>query len=254
MSAAVQENQLWPQRAAALYGRPGTSRLVLVCEHASAFIPPALDGLGLSDAARTSHIAWDIGALDVARRLSARLDAPLVAGTISRLVYDCNRPLEAPGSIPLRSEVHEVPGNAELSEAERRTRHAHVHAPFHETVSWVLDAAGPEAALVTVHSFTAVYHGARRALELGLLFDRDPRLARRLCGEAQEAGFRAELNAPYGPQDGVMHTLNLHGAARGIPHVMIEVRNDLIDTAASAEAMADRLAPMIGAVCHEVAA
>lgn len=150
--------------------------------------------------------------------------------------------------------MHDIPGNAGLSETERRARHAHVHTPFHEMVSWVLDAAGPNAVLMTMHSFTPVYHGKTREVELGLLFDHDPSLALGLRDEALDAGVRAELNAPYGPQDGVMHTLNLHGAARGIPHVMIEIRNDLIHTCARAEEMADRLAPMISAVCREVAA
>ncbi|WGW04728.1 N-formylglutamate amidohydrolase [Tropicibacter oceani] len=235
----------WP--AVAVFGDNGDGAVVLVCEHASAFIPPALDGLGIGDSARLSHVAWDIGALDMARRLCARMRAPLVAGQVSRLVYDCNRPLEAPDCIPAKSEVHDVPGNRGLSDAARRARFDHIHTPFHDTVAQVLDRQiarvdGP-VTLITLHSFTPVYFGQRRDLELGFLFHSRGDVAEAAVQiETRKGVMKAAVNAPYSATDGVTYSLQKHGDARGLPSVMVEVRNDLIDTEAKAQAVADHLA------------
>ncbi|WP_136440140.1 N-formylglutamate amidohydrolase [Pacificoceanicola onchidii] len=245
----------WP--SVAVMGKIGATPLALVCEHASAFIPPALAGLGLSEEAKTSHAAWDIGALDLAKRLSVRLSAPLVAGQISRLVYDCNRPLEAPGSIPNVSEVHAVPGNQALTAADRQARFDAVHEPFHAAVADVLDrqlAAFPGAvALITVHTFTPVFHGQRREVEIGFLHHADARLAKAaVAHEAQEGQMKAALNAPYSASDGVTYTLQKHADSRGLRSVMIEVRNDLVDTPAKAETVADHLAQTLMAALSDV--
>ncbi|MFW2543107.1 N-formylglutamate amidohydrolase [Primorskyibacter sp. 2E107] len=235
----------WP--SAAIMGEFGAAPVVLVCEHASAFIPPALNDLGLSDEGKRSHAAWDIGALDVAKRLSARMRAPLVAGQISRLVYDCNRPLEAKDSIPALSEVFVVPGNDAISEEERTARYDAVHQPFHAAVSEVMDrqiaACAEPVTLITIHTFTPVYHGKPRAVELGFLFHADGRMAEAAVAyEAARGGLKAAVNAPYSASDGVTYTLQKHGDARGLRSVMIEVRNDLVDTEAKAEVIADHLA------------
>lgn len=245
----------WP--SVAIMGRIGAAPLVLVCEHASAFIPPALRGLGLSDAAKASHAAFDIGALDLAKCLSVRLSAPLVAGQISRLVYDCNRPLSAAGSIPEVSEIYDVPGNQALSEAQRKARFDAVHEPFHDAVTEVLDrqeAAGTgPVALVTVHTFTPVYHGQRREVEIGFLHHTNSEIAQAaVAHEARTGKMKAELNAPYSASDGVTYTLQKHGDARGLRSVMIEVRNDLVDTPAKAEAVAEHLAQTLTAVLPEM--
>ncbi|WP_425100723.1 N-formylglutamate amidohydrolase [Tropicibacter sp. S64] len=245
----------WP--AVAVMGKIGAAPLVLVCEHASAFIPPALQGLGVSDAARTSHVAWDIGALDVAKRLSARLQAPLVAAQLSRLVYDCNRPLDSEGSIPAVSEIHEIPGNTNLTSADRQARYEAVHEPFHAAVTDVLDrqqaaCSGP-VTLITVHTFTPVYFGKPRAVELGYLFHSDAALAQAAVQiESREGALKAEVNAPYSAMDGVTYTLAKHAEARGLRSVMIEVRNDLVDTEAKAEVMADHLAQTLTAALARV--
>ncbi|MHA6345407.1 N-formylglutamate amidohydrolase [Roseivivax sp. CAU 1761] len=230
----------------------GRAPLVLVCEHAAAHIPPDLDDLGLDAAARYSHAAWDIGARDVAVALAKRLDAPLLAGTISRLVYDLNRPADAPDAIPAYSEIHAVPGNRDLSAEARAERHARIHTPFHATLAELLDrqtARAGSVALITVHSFTPVYRGARRAVDLGFLHDADPGLAEAaLAAETARGLWRAALNEPYSAADGVTHTLELHGTARNRPALMIEIRNDLIDTPDSAAAMAEHLAGTLRAV------
>lgn len=225
----------------------GRGSFVLLCEHAGLTIPEDLAELGLEEPARSSHAAWDIGARDLAEGMAKDLDAPLIAGRLSRLVYDLNRPLEAPDCIPAQSERFAVPGNAGLSDSEKRARFEAVHEPFHAAVSAVLDAR-ETAALVTVHSFTPVYMGVPREVELGFLHHADSRLAEaalrveRTCGS-----YRAAINEPYDASDGVTYSLRKHGEARGLPSVMIEVRNDLVDTPAKAQAMAVHLSATLKA-------
>lgn len=225
----------------------GPAPVVLVCEHASNAIPPELDGLGLDRDARASHAAWDIGALALARCLSERLGAPLVAGGLSRLVYDCNRPLSASDCIAARSEVFDVPGNRDLDDAARRARFDRVHVPFHaalaETCAAQTNGCGAPITLVTIHSFTPVYLGQRREVDIGFLHAADSAPAKAaLAVEQSRNRWRAALNEPYAASDGVTHTLVLHGETDGRRALMIEVRNDLIAGAADAAAMADRLA------------
>lgn len=220
--------------AARVYNAGGSAPIVFVCDHASRFIPSALDGLGLSPEVARSHVAWDIGAFDLAIELSAAFDAPLVASRISRLIYDCNRPPDAPDAMPTRSEVFEIPGNQELSEAVRAARIVAVYERFRDCLSDALDAqsaklSGAPVALVTVHSFTPVYHGQPRTVELGLLHDADPALAQAMMAEAAgTVSLNTQLNAPYDASDGVTHTLRSHAIPRGLPNVMLELRNDLI--------------------------
>ena len=210
----------------------------LVCEHASRQIPTDLYGLGLSEAARLSHAAWDIGALDVAQAMSKILDAPLVAGGISRLVYDCNRPLTAADSIPVRSEVYDIPGNAGLTDTQKSERYDLVHTPFHDAIEQVLDGQNSPV-LVTIHSFTPIYNGVKRDVELGFLYHRNPVAAQRVLEVEQAKGrFRVALNEPYAASDGVTYTLAKHGEARGLHAIMLEIRNDLIDTPVKAQEMA----------------
>ncbi|QFT57661.1 N-formylglutamate amidohydrolase [Sulfitobacter sp. THAF37] len=232
----------------------GTSSVVLVCEHASHVIPDVFAGLGLAPDAVQSHAAWDPGALAVAERLSARLDAVLVAGTVSRLVYDLNRPPEARGAMPDQSEVFAVPGNRGLSQADRADRTGRYYAPFHDRIEKVMQGIAAPI-LVTVHSFTPVYHGQRRTVEIGVLHDADSRLADALL-DCAAAHTQADVqrNAPYGPQDEVTHTLQLHGLAQGRLNVMLEIRNDLIATAADQARMGDMIAGWLAEACARLGA
>lgn len=232
----------------------GASSIVVVCEHASHAIPGEFGGLGLAPAALTSHAAWDPGALAVAEHLSARLDAVLIAGTVSRLVYDLNRPPEAPGAMPAQSEVVVVPGNRNLTDADRADRVSRYYRPFHDRISQVLDRIeGP--ILITVHSFTPVYHGQRRTVEIGVLHDGDRRLADALLGCAgAHTQASVQRNAPYGPQDGVLHTLHLHALQQDRLNVMLEIRNDLIATPLAEAQMADMIAGWIADACARLGA
>jgi predicted N-formylglutamate amidohydrolase len=214
---------------ALLINENGTSPLVLLCEHASNRLPKSLGTLGLADEDLARHIAWDIGAEATARTLAKLLNAPLVLQRYSRLVYDCNRPPESEGAMPTVSEVYAIPGNQNLLPAAKMARIESIYRPFHHAVEALLDQRASEARqtiVISVHSFTPVYKGKARDFDVGFLFDRDDWLANFLIRVFPKD--RARLNEPYGPKDGVMHTLNLHAAARGLKHVMIEIRNDLI--------------------------
>ncbi|MDE0588518.1 N-formylglutamate amidohydrolase [Halocynthiibacter sp. C4] len=221
----------------------GTSPALIVCEHASCFIPGEFDGLGLAKAARESHAAWDPGALNVASRMAERLNARLVASGISRLVYDCNRPPEAPSAMPAKSELIEVPGNVGLSQADRAKRTDAFYEPFRKTLAD--EVRKGTKAIITIHSFTPVYHGALREVELGILHDVDTRIADAMLAHAPDhTTLNTQRNAPYGPDDGVTHTLKLHGVENGIANVMIEIRNDLLKTEADQMKIADSLAEL----------
>ena len=246
MGALLQDDEESPFIAV---NEEGRSPYVLICEHASRLIPAKLGTLGLSEQELHSHIAWDIGAEKVARLLSRLIDAPLLLQRYSRLAYDCNRPPEAPAAIPELSELTAIPGNRKLSAADKLARAREIYRPFHDGVSLALDrraAAGLRSLLVSIHSFTPVYKGKSRSVELGILHDRDTTLSSRLIKSFPNVDAR--LNEPYGPKDGVLHTLNMHGFARGLQHAMIEIRNDLVSAERGQDEWAQRLSvPLIQA-------
>lgn len=216
----------------AVANRHGRGKVLLICEHASRFIPDAFGGLGLEDRDQGRHIAWDLGALALARELSAMLDAPLVHATYSRLLLDLNRPTDAIDSIVLESEGTPVPGNAGLDAAQREHRRLRIYEPFHAELDALVDqriAQGLATVVVSIHSFTPRYHGVERPWHVGVISRHD-----RLLADALLATLRADAalcvgdNLPYGPHDGVFHSLERHGEARGLHGAMIEVRNDLL--------------------------
>lgn len=211
----------------------GRSPVVLVCDHASNHLPERFGSLGLAAADLVAHIAWDPGALGVSRTMSRLLDAPLVESCVSRLVIDCNRPLDAPDLIPQTSELTAIPGNAGLNEAARRERIALSHDPYHRAIEALVAeraATGlPEPMFVAVHSFTPVYRGKARPWHIGIIHDEDERLsAPIIAGLQAEKGLCVGVNEPYSPVDRVYYTLERHARARNAPCVMIEIRNDEI--------------------------
>lgn len=249
MNKDTKERSATPQGGAVAHviNPSGKGAFVLACEHASNYIPPEYDNLGLSADLQDSHIAWDPGAVEVAREMSALLDSPLVLQGVSRLVIDCNRSPMSDAATPAQSEIHPVPGNVGLSEDERRRRVRRYYEPFRELLSALLKehaARGRLCALLTVHSFSPVYHGVRRDTGIGLIDHGDPRFAdavfARLDGAAE--GVAVRRNVPYSDSDGVTHTLSLHAKSHGLLHVMLEVRNDLITAAADQTRMARVLA------------
>ncbi len=211
--------------------RHGRSGIVLICEHASHFIPPAYAGLGLSPADQLRHISWDIGALGLAKELAALLDAPLVHATYSRLMLDVNRSTDTSDSIIAHSEDTHIPGNAQLSTAERKQRKQRIYDPFHSELDALIDQRmGLVAGVVSIHSFSPRYLGVDRPWHIGVISQRDRLLADRLLQSlTADPGLCVGDNLPYGPLDGVYHSLTRHGEARGLHNVMIEVRNDQLD-------------------------
>jgi predicted N-formylglutamate amidohydrolase len=227
---------------AEFFNSDGTSPYVLICEHASNRLPRSLGNLGLSAEDMNRHIAWDIGAAGTARILAKLLNAPLILQRYSRLAYDCNRPPEAESAMPELSEVYAIPGNKKLGPTQKLARINGLYRPFMDAIAAFLDeraARGQHTILVSVHSFTPVYKGKPRSLDLGLLFHQDAWLANFMLKAFP--GEKARLNEPYGPKDGVMHLMDFHAAPRGLKHVMIEIRNDLIAQHAGQNAWANHL-------------
>ncbi len=227
----------------------GEGQFVLVCEHASNYIPPEYKKLGVTAKVSKSHVAWDPGAIEIAKALSEALDAPLVASNISRLVYDCNRPPMVKSSVPERSEMYDIKGNINLSKEDLEERAQKYYFPFRNSLSECLGSHSRRVAntiLVTIHTFTPVYHGRSRSLKLGVLHDSDGRMADGILASLNElTPMKIARNQPYGPRDGVTHTLKEHGTKRGIANVMLEIRNDLVETAAQRKEIAELLAKAI---------
>ena len=197
-------------------------------------MPPEFGGLGLEAADLLRHIAWDPGALGVASRMSEQLDAPLVRSLASRLLIDCNRPLDAPDLIAPVSETTVIPGNQNLTPGERLARINRFYDPFHDLIEDVLRPRlfrGLRPGLIAVHSFNPVYRGIDRPWEVGIIHDDDSAWALGMVEHIRSAtGLTVGVNEPYAPKDRVYFTLECHARSRSLPAVMIEVRNNEIAT------------------------
>jgi predicted N-formylglutamate amidohydrolase len=219
--------------------------ILLVCDHASRAVPRALGSLGLDDDALNRHIAWDIGAAELTRRLADRLGAPAVLAEYSRLVIDLNRQPGDPESIVTASDGIRIPGNVGLSTAEQEARAETFHWPYHHAVDRAfarLRRAGPEPLFFSVHTFTPSLRGEDRQWDLGVLWSRDPRIAVPLIEILRETeGLHVGDNEPYSGKD-IAYTLNLHAGAAGLAHCAIEVRQDHCERDAGIDRFADLLA------------
>ena len=235
----------------------GRGPIVLICEHASRYIPNPFGALGLSPEDQLRHIAWDIGAQGLASELSAMLDAPLVHATYSRLLLDLNRPIDASDSIVETSEGTVIPGNVGIDPPHRELRQQRIYAPFHAELDALVDrriASGLPTCVVSIHSFTPRYHGIDRPWHVGVISRNDRSLADALLTALRaEPGLCVGDNLPYGPQDGVYHSLERHGEARGLRGAMIEVRNDLLDDADSRKRWAQTLRRTLESALREIA-
>jgi predicted N-formylglutamate amidohydrolase len=233
----------------------GGSVFFLTCDHAGRAFPRRLGGLGLPEHETRRHIAWDIGIGGVSRELSRLLDAAVILQTYSRLVIDCNRDPKVPSSIPEISETTEIPGNLGLKEAQRAARADAIFHPYHSAISAGLDrraTAGRASALVALHSFTPVFKGVGRPWHVAVLFNRDPRLAHALAELLRAEGdLVVGENEPYRVTDLTDYTVPVHGERRGLPHVEIEIRQDLITEPAGQKEWAGRLARLLPAAYAE---
>ena len=224
----------------------GASDFLLTGDHAGRCIPRSLGTLGLDGEERGRHIAWDIGIAAVTEALSDSLDATAVLQRYSRLVIDCNRAPDHPTSIPAISESTVIPGNEGLSGEARAARRRAIFAPYHAAIAGLLDrriAARRRTVVIAMHSFTPVFKNIRRIVQVGVLHHRDTRLARIMLDLlAGEGGLVVGDNEPYAITDTSDYTIPVHGEARGLDHVEIEIRQDLIADPAGQARWAERMA------------
>lgn len=230
----------------------GDSPLLLICEHASPYIPQEYAHLGLAPEDRLRHIAWDIGAAELARQLSGLLNAPLFLAGYSRLLIDCNRPPGVPSSIPARSEDTDIPGNRDLSPDEVARRTSMYFTPFQARIATFLNtrmAARKPSLIIGIHSFTPVFRGERRIWHAGVLYRDAVKLGARLMAQlSADPALIIGDNEPYRIELEEDYTVPVHGDARGIPAALIEVRQDLLGDAAGIAEWAARLAPILAEV------
>ncbi len=229
-------------------GRNG-ARVLLVCDHAGKLVPRALNRLGLADAALSQHIGWDIGAGDVTRNLAQALFLPAMLSGYSRLVIDCNRDPDDPTSIAPVSDGVAIPGNRDLDAAQRKARRRHLFEPYHAAISsWIETALGRGIfpALIGLHSFTPSLDGNDRPWHIGVLWDDDGRIALPLLASLRgETELIVGDNQPYSARQPVGYTMRHHASNRGLPHVTVEIRQDLIAADAGAREWASRLARVL---------
>ena len=227
----------------------GKGSAMLVCDHASNRVPRRMHELGLNSQQLADHIAWDPGAADVARALSALLDAPLVLSGYSRLVIDCNRPLQSRESIAEQSAGVPVPGNRYLSAQDRERRIATFFQPYHQAIHKLMDARRRQpTVLLSIHSFAAVFNGQHRPWHAGVAYRHDHRLAQRLHQALRQRGdINVGYNQPYPIDDAFDYTIPVHGEGRGLASAMIEIRQNEIQSPATAAAWATRLAHAVQA-------
>ncbi|HET6305906.1 MAG TPA: N-formylglutamate amidohydrolase [Rhodopila sp.] len=220
------------------------SDLFLTADHAGRAIPAALGDLGVPEEERQRHIGWDIGIAGVTEHLSALLDATAVLQAYSRLVIDCNRDPSWPSAMPEVSEYTPIPGNRHLTAEQQAARVAEIFTPYHDRIRTLLDArAHRRTVLVAMHSFTPTFKGESRAMQVGMLYNKDDRLARILLNLLrQEPDLTIGDNAPYAITETSDYGIPTHGEQRGLPHVEIEIRQDLIATPEGQKHWAQRFA------------
>jgi predicted N-formylglutamate amidohydrolase len=225
--------------------------VLLICDHASNVIPPGYGGLGLRREALERHIAYDIGAANLTRALAARLKAPAVLSTFSRLLIDPNRGADDPTLVMRLSDGAIVPGNAHIDDAEIAERCERFWAPYRGTIEATVEAmlaTGEPPALVSIHTFTPVWRGAARRWKVGVLWDLDDRILRPLLAALRaEPDLHAHCVGDNEPYDGALpgDTIDAVATARGLANALIEIRQDLVDEHAGALAWAERFARLL---------
>ncbi len=227
---------------------------VVVCDHATNLIPRAYGTLGMPADQMVRHIAYDIGAAGVSTRLAEYLGASAVLCNYSRLLIDPNRGEDDPTLVMRLSDGAVVPGNAKIADAEIERRLALYYQPYHAAIESAIDAAlatGRVPVIVSIHTFTESWRGRARPWDAGILWDKDPRLARPLIdGLSEDASLMVGDNQPYtGKLKG--DCLYKHGTKRGLAHALVEIRQDLVSDENGQEEWADRLGrvmePLLGA-------
>jgi predicted N-formylglutamate amidohydrolase len=228
---------------------------LLVCDHASNRVPSGLNGLGVAPADLETHLGLDIGAGNLTRYLSETLNLPAVMSAYSRLVVDCNRRLDDPSAFTPGDGTSPVPGNRDLGQADRQTRADAIYWPYHHAVRdrlAALESLAKAPALIAIHSFTPVLNGDTRRWHMGILWDSDPRIPEPLI-KALRALPDIEVgdNEPYSGRDPHDFTIDHHGEAEGLPHVSIEIRQDLVETPEGVRRWGDLLAAALAPILDD---
>lgn len=231
----------------------GAASVLLVCDHASNAVPASLHGLGLTEQELHLHIAHDIGAASVTRRLAPLLDAPAVLAGYSRLVIDYNRRLDHPSSIVSLSDGIHIPGNRDVDQDEAARRAESCFWPYHRKIGAGIAGfaeRGIMPAIISVHSFTPVMAGTARPWELGILWDHDARISAPLIRALAARGdVTVGDNLPYSGRQRFGYSIEVHATETGLPNVLIEVREDVVsdhdDAGRIAQIVADGLAPIL---------
>lgn len=231
--------------------------VIVLCDHASNALPGGYGTLGLPEDELERHIGYDIGARGVTERLAAALGAPAVLSRYSRLLIDCNRGADDPTLIMRVSDGAIVPGNRTLTAEERALRVERFYRPYHTAVDALIDealASDIVPVLVSMHSFTPVWRGNARPWHAAILWDKDPRIALPLL-----AALRADPALVVGdnePYHGALRgdCMWQHGTSRGLPHVLVEIRQDLISSLEGQAAWAERLALALRSILANPAA
>jgi predicted N-formylglutamate amidohydrolase len=228
--------------------RIGSSPFLILCDHASNHVPPEYASLGLPPAEFERHIAWDPGAALLTQALAARLSAPAILSCFSRLLIDPNRGTDDPTLVMRLSDGTVIPGNRNVSDADIAERIARFHDPYHRAIEDAIELAlglGIAPALISIHTFTPVWRGAPRPWHAGILWDRDDRLARIFLD-----GLRADPDLVVGdnePYHGRLENdcMHRHGTSRGLAHVLLEIRNDLLATPDGVSQWCNRIAGVL---------
>jgi predicted N-formylglutamate amidohydrolase len=225
-----------------------SSPFFIAADHAGRAIPRGLGTLGLTPAELETHIAWDIGIGGVSQHLAAHLEAFFIAQVYSRLVIDCNRPLSSSTSIVEQSEYTVVPGNARLTPSEREARAVAIFHPYHDRIEAELarrERTKQQTIFIAMHSFTPRFKGFDRPWDIGVLYNRDSRLALPLLDLLRREGLEVGDNEPYFVSDDTDFAIPRYGEGRGNLCVELELRQDLIGTDAQQSRWGDLLARIL---------
>ena len=230
--------------------RDGVAELLLVCDHASNAVPKSLNRLGLADDAFEGHIAYDIGAGGVARRMSEALDAQLVLAGYSRLNIDLNRPLGHPDSIIEQSDGTAIPGNVDLTEADRCDRIRSLFEPYHGAINRALGRIWERShtpALLSVHSFSPGFGDTPRPWDVGVLWNRDPRISVPLMEKLEAQGLHVGDNEPYSGRH-LAYSIDMHGAAASIANCVVEINQKQVCDEAGIARWSEILSQVMGEI------
>ncbi|MCZ4280869.1 N-formylglutamate amidohydrolase [Kiloniella laminariae] len=226
---------------------------LFLCDHATAFIPRSLEGLGVEEHHMKRHVAYDIGIKGVTEGLAAHFGSRAVFSNFSRLIVDPNRKLESDALMPVASDGCVVPWNKALSGEDRQARLDTFYWPYHNTITRTIDDMldkGQVPVILSMHSMTHEMAGVPRPWPISVLWNQDPRLAQPFMTRIREAGILCGDNEPYSGRDGHGYTMATHADLRGLPNILIEVRQDLISDQSGIAQWTDILIDAFDEVLH----